>query len=622
MLAKHRPIVLALALAHCGDPEGQTTDGPVSTSDTSSSTTQSPTTSAGDTTSTTALPTTDPDPTTDPTTTSVGPTTTGDPTTACTPNDCLAQALLCGPTDDGCGLPLDCGTCPEGQECITGGCVDIAGLPSPPRDTYPPPALQPDFGPSYDVVAGNGAGGVSMNMVWAMWEGAEKPAPCDPVSEQEYAGRCFTIPQAFDDSIREYSSRGVVVTGIVYGVPAWARVNHPCSPVAPGFEVFCAPDDPAAYGRFAGMLADRYDGMHGHGRIADFVIHNEVNANDWYDIGCGQGTPCDTNAWISRYVADWNAAYDAILGEQSTAKVFISLEHHFGTTFDNPGAKNPLLSGETFLTGFAAGVGDRAWRVAFHPYPPNLLKPEFSADDLPQVTYGTIGALAGWLYQRYPASVAAREIHLTESGVNSLAPNSNATAQANGVCDSLRNVLATPGIESYVYHRMQDNPAETVSGLGLGLRDVDGKAKPAWSVWALANRTDTNPPMLSCGFEDVPYIRLRRGVHPKRGHWVSGRLLPPGFTAETAGWRVWRDAQPGTILLFECAIGGHNFLTKDPGCEGQQPMGPVGWVYTDMQPGTVALRRCSIKAGKDHLATINPQCEGVTDEGVLGYVLP
>ncbi len=626
--------VMVVALAVLGCPGGGASETTTHGGDAMATTASSSSTDAIDTdvtstsTSDPANPTTAPTGTTsdDPTTASTGTTgttastaSTGT-TSACVPLDCPAQAIVCGPTDDGCGATLDCGTCPQGQTCTAGACLVTAGLPYPTRDAYQLKALQPDFWP-FDDVSGNGAGGVSMNLVWAAWEPAEKPAPCD-ASEQEYAGRCFVISADVDNSIREYTQRGVVVTAVVYGVPGWARTGHPCSPVTPGFEIFCSPDDPQAFGRFAGMLAARYDGTQDHGRLADFVIHNEVNANDWYDIGCGQGVACDANAWIARYAADWSAAYDAIIAEQTAAKVFISLEHHFASSFDAPGAANPLLGAETFLTGFAAAVGPRPWRVAFHPYPPDLLKPGFSADDLPRVTYGNIGVLLGWLHRNYPGSVAAREVHLTESGVNSIAPNSTPAAQATGVCDSLRNVIATPGIESYVYHRMKDHPVEVASGLGLGLHDEDGAAKPAWATWALANRIDLDPPMLACGFEDLPYLRLRRGYHPQRGHWVSSRLLPPGFTAESAGWRLWRDEQPGTVLLFECGVGEHNLLTTNSSCEGLQPRGPVGWLHSAEQPGTLALRRCRIGNGSDHIATVDPACEGLTDEGVLGWVLP
>ncbi len=507
----------------------------------------------------------------------------------------------------------------------TGIDAPIDTAPPPPGSTYPTrstyriKALQPDFWPSKDEISGNNTGGVAMNLVWASWQGAKKLAPCAG-SEVEYDGQCFVVDGAVDDAIAEWSKRGLVVTAVVYGVPAWARTTRPCKGAVD--PIFCAPDNAEDYGRFAGMIATRYDGAHGHGRIADFVIHNEVNANDWFNVGCGGGVACDTKTWLDVYAANYASAYDKIIGAQSAAKVLISLEHHFASPdFDRPGAEHPLLSGMTVLSGVAARVAPRAWRVAYHPYPPNLLAPVFSPDDWPRVTYGNIGTLAGWLRKTFPGVPSSFEIQLTESGVNSLAPNSNEAAQADGVCNSFRNVLGTPGIENYVYHRMSDHPVETASGLGLGLRATDGRAKPAWATWALANRSDLTPPQLSCGFEDVPYTRLVRSYNPSRGHWASTRRPPPGFTAEQS-WRLHRDPQPDTVMLYECRAGNHNLLTRDVGCEGLQPLGPVGYAWTAPGAGRIALHRCREGSGTNHFVSPDAGCEGKTFESTLGYVLP
>jgi hypothetical protein len=493
-----------------------------------------------------------------------------------------------------------------------------AGLPYPVRSAYRLKALQPDFWPKPEDVIGNNAGGIAVNTVWAFWEPTNRAPPCQ-ADQEEFQGRCFTVDANADTAIARYSAAGLVVTAVVYGVPAWARANRTCSPVAPGFEIFCAPDNASDYGRFAGMLARRYNGQNGHGRIADFVIHNEINSNDWFDIGCGQGVACDVNAWLDTYAASFNSAYDNVTSQQSSAKVLISLLHAFDPELDNARAKNPVLSAMTVLRGLAPRLAPRAWRVAFHPYPPDLLAAKFGAEDYPKVTYGNIGVLAGFLAKEFPSVPSAREIQLTESGVNSLGPKSSESAQAEGVCRSFENVLGTPGIESYVYHRMTDHPDETKDGLGVGLTRTDKTFKPAWAVWALANRNDLTPPRLSCGFEHLPFTKLRRFYNPQRGHWTSTRRPPEGFKEEAA-WRLRREPLPGQKMLYECQVGSHNLISAEANCEGLRPLGPVGGIFTENGPGRTALYRCYVPSGSgDHFVSTAANCEGQRLESLLGY---
>jgi hypothetical protein len=189
------------------------------------------------------------------------------------------------------------------------------------------------------------------------------------------------------------------------------------------------------------------------------------------------------------------------------------------------------------------------------------------------------------------------------------------------VCESLRAALATPGVEGYIYHRMQDHPDETAAGLGLGLRRADGSAKPAWATWALANRGDLSPPQLSCGFEHLPYTLLTRSYKRGAGHWASSRTPPLGFSAEQR-WRLLRDPEPGALPLFECKAGDHNLLTRDAGCEGLVPLGPVGYLWDAPAAGRAPLHRCYVPSSGDHFVSSDPGCEGQRAEQLLGYVLP
>ena len=156
---------------------------------------------------------------------------------------------------------------------------------------------------------------------------------------------------------------------------------------------------------------------------------------------------------------------------------------HFAAAFDNPSGNNPIISVQTFLRGFHARAGGRKWRVAYHPYHKRLDSAVASYDDLPHVTFGNIGVLAGWLRQEFSSQPESWEIHLTENGVSSNGL-SNEQSQDIAVCNSYRNVLGTPGIENYIYHRMQDHHLEADAGAAFGLRRSDGSAKPVWNTWS------------------------------------------------------------------------------------------------------------------------------------------
>lgn len=474
--------------------------------------------------------------------------------------------------------------------------------------------LWTDFWKNRDEIANNGVGSIAVNAVWAEWDMNTKLPPC-AAGEEEYLGECFKIPPALNDEIKFYSEKNIEVYAVVYGTPERFRIPG-CRPASPGMALFCAPkkENLDAWGRFVGMLARRYDGTRGNGKISNFIIGNEVNRKEWYN-----GPFPTIDAWIASYADFFITAYDYSIKNQPSAKLFISFDHAFDKRFwDQPTS----ISLQTFLPKFSRMVGNRPWRIAFHPYNTNLFDSTFNAHDTATsgiITMGTIGLLPGWLRKTFPDNPwVYQDIKLTESGFHSGETSAGKNTQAQALCDSFRNVLGTPGITTYIYNRMVDNAQE--GGLLLGLRALSGEAKPSWTTWALMNRPGIN---LDCGFEFLPFTKLTRGYHPTQGHWASSRLMPQNFTEEMS-WKLLRESNPTepTTMLYECGIGTHTFLSTDYACEGQEPRGPVGYALTNPRSDLTSLYRCYIPVNGDHFISQNPACEGHRVEQLLGYAYP
>ena len=535
----------------------------------------------------------------------------------CKPKTCAEQGKKCGSTSDGCGKTIQCGSCSSSQDCKNNVCVD---KPTSVRDTYPVrksiKSLQPDFQDRAQII-GNEVHGVAMNLVWAEWQ-PQQSKSCG-ANQVQYDGYCFNKNQAIIDAIREYTNHGVVVTAVVYGVPDWARRDcvNPKKRVVQA-PMFCAPVDGKAsdYGRFAGFVANFFNGEKGNGRVADFVIHNEVNSYMWFNIGCSD-TNCNLNTWTRVYADSYNAAYDYIKKEQKNAKVLISFDHYFGAT------KGISYRADNFLKTLVPKLGNRDWMLAFHSYPPDLASPEFGANDYNNhgiISFGNIGVLAGWLRQNYPNDPHAWEIQLTENGINGVGASMQQRQQAQ-LCQAFRNVLGTPGITSFVYHRLVDHPDEVAGGLGCGLWNEDRSPKPAWTTFALANRKGVGAGWPSCGFDILPYVPLMRGYNGKK-HWVTSRQFPSGVKVEQT-WHILREQAPNTQLVYECRVGGpngdHTLISTLANCENQFNMGPMGYVYKTQVAGTSPIYRCYIATTGDHFISSDPNCEGQKEESLIGY---
>ena len=490
-----------------------------------------------------------------------------------------------------------------------------ASLPYPPFNPHDLKTIGPDDTKNRERLLNAGIGGIKLNLIWSAWQ----PAPnlsLNAPNTFSYDGQVWMISASKEKLIRWYSSQGIKVTAVMFGTPEWARpVNTSrAKNVTLVDEKFIAPDNSEDFARFAGMLAKRFNGANGHGRIVNFVVQNEVNSLDWYNPGCGaDGFPCVIEDRINHYADLYNRTYDRIVSEQPQARVMHSFDHHFGEAFfDHP----RFSSGKRFIETLEPLVGDRQWRVSIHSYPPDLFNPAFGPYDYPKITFGNIGILVSYMRQRFPDKPHAWDIHLTENGINSGSPsNVNAMEQQLGV--ATRNVVGTPGIETFYYHRLADHPQE--GAFTPGLFDRNGNPKLAWSRWSTNNITSSQPPRLGDGYEHLPYVRLERSAHPTIGHWASTRQPPAGYNREGHFWLL-REPIENTRLLYEC----HDdtvtvtYISADINCAGFQNFGPVGYAYTGPGDGRAPLY--SIKIGNgDYIITSN-QDEIPGAVLLLGYV--
>lgn len=500
----------------------------------------------------------------------------------------------------------------------------IKGIGAEPRDQW-----------LWSGMIGNRAGGTVTNIPWSFFQPSNTTPPC-AAGQEEYQGSCYSMRPEIDALVKTFSDQGVMVTGILVLPPSWAAWTTCNTAATPFCEVL--PIWPGMFGRFAGYIAHRYNGLNGHGRIVNFIVHNEVNIPSRYLNGC---TSCTISQEVGLYAASYINAYDAIKREQAAAKVLVPL----AGIFDGPDAPQPGVSGvisiKTYISQLVPMVGARELKIALHAYGTGFT-PVFSPDDSPFATLGMLGRVTGWLRQSFPGRESIYEVHLTEQGLSSdLTPGSEA-AQADWLCQAFQNVLGTPGVESYLY-----TPATTHAGYDPRDHEelvycaldtspnpscVPGteRYRPSWAVWALANRNDLPlnfPGRRSCGFELGSFTKLSRYVSP-RGHFATTRLPPAGSTFEGA-WKLLRYQQPGTHLLSECLAAsgtqytGPHTLIDTGTCGTLTPMGPLGYAYDTAGPGRVPLHRCYVTAPgfEDHFIQTD-NCGGWSDEGIVGWVLP
>lgn len=292
--------------------------------------------------------------------------------------------------------------------------------------------------------------------------------------------------QNLDERVKPLSDAGMVVTLILLcyqsGNPALDRIMlHPnFSADAPhhlsAFNTV-TPDGLRYFKAAIEFLADRYSQpAHPHGRIVNFIVGNEVNAHWWWaNMG---------NASMEKFADDYlrtvRICNTAVRKASSTARVYISLEHHWNIRIESP---EHSFCGREFIDYFnqrAKAGGDFDWNLAFHPYPEDLRNPRTWNDktatfdvNTPRITFKNLEMLPRYfkrkelLYEGNP-----RHIILSEQGFDTPKTPDGEMVQAAAYCYAYYKVARIPEIDSFILNRHVDHRDEDGLNLGLWRRNL------------------------------------------------------------------------------------------------------------------------------------------------------
>ncbi len=255
------------------------------------------------------------------------------------------------------------------------------------------------------------------------------------------------------------------------------------------------------YRRVLGALARRYGPGSEIGRVHGYVVGNEVNSHWWW-YNLGRATVDEV---ATQYAAAVRLCHEAIRGVDPSARVFVSLEHHWQVRF-GAGDARQSCPGRELLDRFAAetrAAGDFDWHVAYHPYPEDLFDCRFWDDesarpepDTPRITFRNLEVLTEYLARdglRFEG--APRRVILSEQGFHCPDGADGPRLQAEAFARAWQKVDALDGIDAFHYHRHVDHGGEGGLRFGLWTRAPDslcdpGDRRPIWELFRVCDTPD------------------------------------------------------------------------------------------------------------------------------------
>ena len=314
----------------------------------------------------------------------------------------------------------------------------------------------------------------------------------------QWEGRDYSFHHAaithLDNQVKPLASAGVLVSLIilVYESPQ-PELNklliHPrydrSAPNHLGAFNTVTIDGRSAFQACLSFLAARYGSSKSpHGRVVNYIIGNEVNSH-WFWSNMGR---VSMEQFADDYLTSVRLAHEAIKAHDSTARVFVSLEHHWNINYPG-GDKTQTFAGRPFLEYFAKQAqkgGDFPWHIAFHPYPEDLFEARTWLDksatfdeNTPRITFRNLPLLIRFLEKpEFQHGGKTRRVILSEQGFHAKPTAEGELIQAAAYAYAYKQTETLPGIDAFILHRHVDHSQEGGLNLGLWERKSDSIATP------------------------------------------------------------------------------------------------------------------------------------------------
>jgi len=329
--------------------------------------------------------------------------------------------------------------------------------------------------------------------------------------KHSYGGKDYYFSQSYIDSIdkalKESASRNIVIAAIILIPPAANSVDSKIGALLqhPDFTIgsysmpnMTTPESLNCYAAALDFLADRYSRTdNAYGRIHHYIMHNEVDASGWTEMGANRGK----NVYLDAYYKSMRLCYLIARQYDEYSEVMGSFTHSWAEAVDNQRTTLELL---TDLLKYSAKEGDFKWGVAHHPYPQDLNEPKTWNDGKatftmtsPLVTFKNLEVLDKWIKmsENKYLGTEKRTLWLSENGTNSRTySEQDLREQAAGFAYAWKKIKQLDGIDGIQWHNWMDNRAE--GGLRIGLRrfsddsEAPAGCKPVWYLYQAAGTSN------------------------------------------------------------------------------------------------------------------------------------